>query len=168
MGTMHIICGKAASGKTTLARELAVQHAAVLFCEDEWLTLLGADIVTLADYVRHATRLRAALAPHATQLLRLGTSIVLDFAGNTPKDRAWARAIFEAAGAEHRLHVIEASDALCRARLRLRNATKPQGLYYGEVSEALFDAVTRHFVPPSDEENFHVVRYQAERSRVTP
>jgi len=165
MATMHIICGKAASGKTTLARKLAAEHAAALFCEDEWLTLLGAQIATLADFAREAARLRAALAPHATQLLRLGTSIVLDFAGNTPKDRAWARAIFEAAGADHRLHVIEASDALCRARLRLRNATKPEGLYYGEVSEALFEAVTRYFAPPSDAENFQVVRYQAEPSR---
>jgi len=168
MATMHIICAKAASGKTTLARKLAAEHAAALFCEDEWLTLLGAEIATLADYVRHATRLRAALAPHATELLRLGTSIVLDFAGNTPKDRPWARAIFEAAGAEHRLHVIEASDALCRARLRLRNATKPAGLCYGEVSEELFETVTRHFVPPCDEEKFVVVRYRAEPARGAP
>jgi len=168
MATLHFICGKAASGKTTLARKLAAEHAAALFCEDEWLTLLGAEIVTLADYARQATRLRAALAPHATELLRLGTSIVLDFAGNTAKDRAWARTIFEAAGADHRLHVIEASDALCRARLRLRNATKPEGLYYGEVSEALFEAVTRHFAPPSDEEKFLVVRYRAEPARAEP
>ena len=35
--TLHLICGKAASGKTTLARRLAAEHAAVLFCEDKWL-----------------------------------------------------------------------------------------------------------------------------------
>jgi predicted kinase len=35
MATMHIICGKAASGKTTLARKLAAEHAAVLFCRAE-------------------------------------------------------------------------------------------------------------------------------------
>jgi len=63
MATLHFICGKAASGKTTLARELAKRHAAVLFCEDEWLTLLEAQIDSLADFVRQAKRLRAALAP---------------------------------------------------------------------------------------------------------
>ena len=42
MATLHFICGKAASGKTTLARSLAVQHAAAVSCEDEWLTLLDA------------------------------------------------------------------------------------------------------------------------------
>jgi predicted kinase len=164
MATLHFICGKAASGKTTLARKLAAQHAAALLCEDEWLTLLEAKIDNLADFQRHAKRLRAALAPHATQLLKLGTSIVLDFAGNTPKDRAWVRSIFESAGANHMLHLIVASDELCKARLRLRNETRPEGLYYGTVTEAVFDAVTRHFEPPSAQEKFHVTRYDAEAS----
>jgi predicted kinase len=164
MATLHFICGKAASGKTTLARELAARHAAALFCEDEWLTLLEAKIDDLADFARHSRRLRAALAPHAIRLLKLGTSIVLDFAGNTPKDRAWVRSIFESAGANHVLHFIVASDALCRTRLRRRNETKPEGLYYGPVTETVFDAVTRYFEPPSPQENFHVTRYETEPS----
>jgi predicted kinase len=162
MATLHFICGKAASGKTTLARELAAHHAAVLFCEDEWLTLLEAKIETLADFGHHSRRLRAALAPLAIRLLQLGTSIVFDFAGNTPKDRAWVRSVFESADADHVLHSIVASDELCKARLRLRNETKPEGLYYGTVTEDRFEAVTRHFVPPTDQEKFHVIHYQAE------
>jgi predicted kinase len=164
MATLHFICGKAASGKTTLARNLAAQQGAALFVEDEWLTRLEAQIATLADFVHHARRLRAALAPHATQLLRIGTSVVFDFAGNTPKDRAWVRSIFESAGAGHMLHVIVASDALCKSRLRLRNETKPEGLYYGAVSETRFDEVTRYFVPPADQENFLITRYDAEQN----
>ena len=164
MATLHFICGKAASGKTTLARALAAQHGAALFVEDEWLTLLEAQIAGLADFAQHARRLRAALAPHAAQLLRIGTSVVFDFAGNTPKDRAWVRSIFDSAGAAHMLHVIAATDAVCKSRLRLRNETRPAGLYYGTVTEALFDEVTRHFVPPADEENFLITRYDAERS----
>ena len=144
MATLHFICGKAASGKTTLARKLAAEHRAALFIEDEWLVLLDAEIDSLADFARHARRLRAALAPHAVQLLKLGTSVVFDFAGNTPIDRAWVRSIFEAAGAEPHVALIVASDALCKAQLRQRNETKPEGLYYGEVTEATFDAVTRY------------------------
>ena len=78
MATLHFICGKAASGKTTLARELAARHAAVLFGEDEWLTRLDAEINTLADHVRHSKRLKAALAPLAVRLLQLGVPIVFD------------------------------------------------------------------------------------------
>ena len=161
MATLHFICGKAASGKTTLARRLATVHRAAVFVEDEWLVRLGAEIKGLEDFARHTRHLRAALGPHATALLKLGTSVVFDFAGNTVAHRAWVRSIFEAAGADHRLHVIEASDELCKARLRQRNATKPEGLYYGEVSEELFDAVTKHFVPPSEAEGFEIVNHQA-------
>jgi len=164
MATLHFICGKLASGKTTLARRLATQHAAALFCEDEWLTLLAVEINDFADFVRHSRRLRAALEPHAIQLLRLGTSIVFDFAGNTPGERGWVRSIFETAQADHVLHVIDASDELCRAQLQLRNETKPEGIYYGKVTEAVFDAVTRHFVLPSDDEGFRVTLYEGGRS----
>jgi len=136
MATLHFICGKAASGKTTLARELAARHAAVMFGEDEWLTLLDAEINSLADHVRHSKRLKAALAPLAVRLLQLGVPIVFDFAGNTPNDRAWVRSIFESANADHVLHYIVASDVSCKARLRLRNETKPEGLYFGFVSKA--------------------------------
>jgi predicted kinase len=162
MATLHFICGKAASGKTTLARKLAAQHAAIIFCEDEWLTRLEAEINSLADFSRHAKRLRAALAPLSVQLLELGVSLVFDFAGNTPKDRAWVRSIFESANADHALHYIVASDATCKARLRQRNETKPEGLYYGFVSEDLFDEVTSYFVPPAEQENFRVIPYEAD------
>jgi len=162
MATLHFICGKAASGKTTLARKLAATHRAAAFIEDEWLVRLGVEIRSLDDFVRHSRRLRAALRPHVTDLLKLGVSVVFDFAGNTPADRAWVRTIVQRAGADHVLHVIEASDALCKARLRQRNAAKPEGLYYGDVSEELFDAVTRHFVAPSDKEGFNIISYEAE------
>jgi predicted kinase len=162
MATLHFICGKAASGKTTLARELADRHAAVVFCEDEWLTLLEAEIDSLADFRTHARRLRAALAPLAERLLRLGVPVVFDFAGNTPNDRAWVRSIFENIKADHVLHYIVASDESCKARLRLRNETKPRGIYYGFVSEDRFDEVTRSFRPPTEEERFSVICYEAE------
>jgi hypothetical protein len=42
----------------------------------------------------------------------------------------------------------------------LRNETKPEGVYFGFVSEDRFDEVTRYFTPPSDRENFHVIYYE--------
>ena len=161
MATLHFICGKAASGKTTLARKLAERHAAVMFGEDEWLTLLNVEINSLADHQRHSKALKAALAPLVIRLLRLGVPVVFDFAGNTPVDRAWVRSLFESANAGHVLHHISASDETCKARLRLRNDTRPDGVYFGYVSEERFDEVTRFFKPPSDDEGFHVVRHEA-------
>jgi len=159
--TLYCIYGKIAAGKTSLARRLAAEHAAVLICEDEWLVRLEAEIKTLDDFRKHAHRLRAAIGPHVVDLLRLGMSVVLDVPANTPKDRAWVRSLVEAANAQHELHVIEATDELCKARLRTRNETKPEGLYFGHVSEEIFDPVTSLLVPPSEAEGFNLVRHRA-------
>jgi len=164
-GTLYFICGKIVSGKTTLARRLATERSAVLICEDEWLVRLGAKIDGFEDFLAHARRLRAALAPHVIRLLTLGTSVVLDVptAANTPNGRAWMRSLFEAAQAAHELHVIEAPDEVCKARLRLRNETKPEGVYFGFVPEEIFDPVTKLLVPPTDAEGFNVIRHEAGR-----
>jgi hypothetical protein len=63
------------------------------------------------------------------------------------------------------LPYILASDETYKARLRLRNETKPEGLYFGFVSEERFDEVTQYFTPPSEEENFHVIYYEANAFR---
>jgi predicted kinase len=161
IATLYCIYGNIAAGKTTLARKLAAQHGAVLICEDEWLVRLEAEIETFDDFRRHARRLRAAIGPHVVELLRLGVSVVLDCPTNTPNDRAWIRSLFEAAHAAHELHVIEAADETCKARLRGRNETKPEGLYFGFMPEELFDPVTRLLVPPTEAEGFHVIRHEA-------
>jgi hypothetical protein len=59
-------------------------------------------------------------------------------------------------------YYIVASDESCKARLRLRNETKPEGLYFGFVGEDRFDEVTRYFTPPSDQEKFHVMYHDAD------
>jgi predicted kinase len=164
--TLYCICGKIAAGKTSLARKLAAEHGAVLICEDEWLVRLEVE-GNLDDFWEHARRFRAAVGPHIIDLLRLGISVVLDAPANTPKQRAWLRSLFEAAGARHELHLIEATDELCKARLRTRNETMPEGVYFGHVPEEIFDTVNRLIVPPTEAEGFNLVRHQTQSDERT-
>lgn len=156
-GVLYFLCGRAGAGKTTVARKISADRNAILFCEDQWLARLFGGASSLEEYLERRNRIRALLAEHIPAVLKGGHSVVLDFGGNTVRDRAWVRSVFESAAATHELHYIVADDALCKSRIAERNIAKPQGIYWGDVSEAMFDAVNKYFQPPTTEEGFVVV-----------
>jgi predicted kinase len=158
-----MICGKIAAGKSTLARRLADAPATILIGEDVWLaTLYPNEQQTVADYARNSRRLREVMGGHVEALLRAGLSVVLDFPANTVANRQWMRGLFEKAGARHRLHFIDVPDAVCKTRLRQRNA---DGTHQFTVSDAEFDEITGHLVPPSADEGFELTIYRDAWSR---
>ncbi|MGX9350369.1 AAA family ATPase [Shimia sp. W99] len=121
--------------------------------------LFGPDMSSLADYVRYSARLRAAMTPHVTGLLRAGVSVVLDFGANTLESRAWLHDILKDSGCPHILHYLDVPTETCRERLRIRNAS---GTHPFSVSEEQFEHITRHFVAPSLDESFSITTYTFE------
>ena len=159
--TLHMLCGKAASGKSSLAARLASQPGTILIAEDFWTSrLFGPEMKTIADYIHYSRRLREAMGPHVEALLEAGLSVVLDFPANTPASRQWMRGIFERAGADHRLHFLDVSDEVCKQRLRKRNTS---GEHEFTVSDAEFDQLAAYFVAPSAAEGFQTVTYDTLR-----
>jgi len=153
------LCGKMAAGKSTLARDLAERERAILLVQDEFLDhLYPGQIADIPDFVEYSSRLKKALEPHVCALLAKGMSVVLDFPGNTKTQRAWFRGMFERANAEHELHFVDASDALCRRQLAERSKHLPPGAPWTTGAE--FEAVSAYFQPPSGEEGFNVVRHE--------
>jgi predicted kinase len=155
--SLHVLCGKAGSGKTTVARRLGRELPALVVCEDEWLVRLAPPVESLDEYLRASARCRSVIDPLTVDLLRLGTSVVFDFGGNTMRDRQWTLSIAHRAGVQAVLHYLPADDETCRARIRARNEGRPEGLYFGHVTDTHFDAVTRYFEVPSETEGFTVL-----------
>lgn len=152
---LHLVCGKIAAGKSTLVARLGECPGTLVVAEDHWLARLYPNEQTcLADYVRNATRLKSAMGPHLIDLLRAGLSVVLDFPANTLANRTWMRSLFEAAGARHTLHYLDVPDAVCKARLRERNA---RGEHDFTVTDEQFDLFTSYFVEPRPEEGFNLI-----------
>jgi predicted kinase len=152
-----------AAGKSTLAKLLADRDDAVLLAQDELLEkLYGGEISDLAAFVEYSGRVQAALGPHIVSLLGTGLTVVLDFPANTKKQRAWFRQLIDQAGAEHELHLIVASDELCKRQLRQRSESLglPTGTKW--TTDADFDEVTAYFDPPAEEEQFRVIRHDRE------
>ena len=156
---LMFMCGKMAAGKSTLARNLAERHDAVLLVQDEWLgTLFPGEIVDVPAFFDRSSRLRNALAPHVCVLLSKGISVVLDFPANTREQRAWFREILSRAAVAHELHFIDAPDALCKRQLKDRSRDLPVGTRW--TTDAEFDAITAYFQPPSEDECFNIVRHE--------
>jgi len=158
--TLHMLCGKIAAGKSTLCAELGRGDGVVTLAEDDWLhALYGDQIATASDFVRCSRQLRTAIGPHVVALLNAGVSVVLDFQANTVESRAWMRGILDQTQAAHVLHVCDAPDAVCLARLRERNA---KGDHPFAVSEAQFHQISRHYMAPTPDEGFTIQRHGPE------
>ena len=160
--TLHLTCGKIASGKSTLANTLSATHSAMLLSEDHWLaTLYPGEIHSVADYLRCAQRLRGVVGPLVISTLKAGVSVVLDFPANTLADRQWLRSLADQAQVPHCLHYLDVDEAICRTRLHARNA---RGEHDFAATDAEFDVISRYFVAPSRDEGL-VVRVQRPKTR---
>lgn len=157
---LHLFCGKAGAGKSTLAQSVAATEGAVLISEDVWLArLYGDQMHTFDDYRRCSLRLRTVVEPLAVDLLRGGRSVVLDFPANTRASRTWLRGVVAQSGADHVLHFIDTGDAACLERIARRNVERPEGSHH--LTPEQFTHISSFFEPPAEDEGFAVRRYGA-------
>lgn len=153
--TLHLLCGKIAAGKSTLAARLASPENTVLIAEDVWLAALFADeLQKPKDYLRCATKLRTAMLPHIVALLKEGMSVVLDFQANTAESRSWMRGLLDQTSADHQFHILMPPDDVCLERLRMRNES---GQHPFTVTEEQFHQISAYFSPPTADEGFNLV-----------
>jgi len=112
-----LICGLPGSGKTTLARQLAPELAAVRLSPDEWKHDLGIDYYDEPGRVRLEQRLWRL----AEELLALGQSVILENGFWARGERDELRLAARTLGVAVELHYLEAPvDELWR-RLEIRN-----------------------------------------------
>jgi predicted kinase len=157
--TLYLLCGKIAAGKSTLARRIAERPSTLLITMDHWMSILfPIENRTIEDFTRLSARLRAAMGPHLVDILRQDISVVLDFPANTVTWRRWMRSLITEANVAHELHLLDFPDAICKERLRQRNAS---GEHPYQVTEETFDLFTNYFVPPGLDEGFNVVVHKS-------
>jgi len=158
--TLHLLCGKIAAGKSTLARRLATRPATLLITMDDWMSILfPTENRTIEDFALLSARLRAAMGPHVVDILRCDLSVVLDFPANNVRWRTWMRSLIAEAQVAHELHVLDVPDVICKERLRQRNES---GKHQYQVDEATYDQFMSYFVLPTPEEGFNIVVHKVE------
>ncbi len=153
-GTLHLVCGKIAAGKSTLCGRLAAQPKTVLISQDRWLSRLYPDeLRTIPDMIKYSARLRDIMGGHVADLLRSGLSVVLDFPANRVDWRRWMLDVAEQAEAPHILHFLDVPDEVCRARLKARDAG---GEHEYVVGDEHFDLILSRFQPPGEDEGLNI------------
>jgi predicted kinase len=141
-----LTCGLPGSGKTTLARRLAVERDAHRFTKDEWVLALGGDLYD--DDFRD--RVEAQLIELAFELLAAGRSCILDFGLWSRKERDALRVRARAQGVRVELHVVDLEPDELLRRIDTRYADAPHTT--AEISAEQLDEWASSFERPDEAE----------------
>lgn len=141
-----LLCGLPASGKTTLARQLAPKIRAIRLDKDQWTTQLGLDVWD--DEFR--VRLEQQLWALTQELLGQGQSVILEWGHWARVERDEKRLAARALGVGVELHHLDAPLEELIERAQRRNASSEWSA--SPMTRAHFERWAAIFQPPDDEE----------------
>jgi predicted kinase len=141
-----LICGLPASGKSTLARQLAPKIPAIRLDKDGWTTRLGADVWD-AEF---RGRIESQLWALTQELLAQGQSVILEWGHWARVERDQKRLGARALGVEVELHFLHAPLEELMERSDRRAASGEWTA--APMTRAHFDEWAEMFQPPDEEE----------------
>jgi len=144
--TLFLTVGLPGSGKTTVARAIADKQRILRLTPDEWMAPLFGD----SDASGRRDILEGRMIWVAHQVLRSGSSVVLDFGCWAADERHAIRAITELSGAAFEMRYIQTEESERRARAARRWRQAPETTF--AMSDADHERFLALFQPPSARE----------------
>ncbi|HET9931510.1 MAG TPA: ATP-binding protein [Polyangiaceae bacterium] len=156
MATVHLLCGKVGSGKTTYARRLE-SNGAVRFSVDEWMLRLYGPHMPRKEFDARLSLCLDIIMGLSERLAMLGVPAVVDAGFWRREQRDEARARLERAGVSHCLHFFDVPDDELWRRLELRNRERTSGTF--EITREMFELFRGWFEPPGPDEVVHQIDF---------
>ena len=150
IGSLHLICGMAGAGKTTLAKELEASLPAVRLCPDEWIAAALKDPNDRSEMDRLRPIIDKLQWALAQRLLMLGTSVVLEQGFWSQEDRLEYLQTAKELGSEVSLHYLNISRNELVQRIERRNVNLPADSFFVHPHE--IDIWLTWFTPPDKKE----------------
>ena len=142
--------GLPCSGKTTLAKKLEHERAALRLTPDEWqVALFGQDAEAPEHDARHSL-IESMLWRIASRALELGTNVILDFGFWAREEREDYRSRAKRLGASSEVHFLDMPKEELLRRLAVRNSQPSQESFH--ISEESMIPWIEFFQTPTPDE----------------
>lgn len=152
MAKVFLICGKICSGKTTYSQKLCREQPAVLLsCDELMCSLFDEQLGEKHDET--VTKVKEYLLGKSLEIIRAGSSAVLDWGFWTRAEREFTKAFYRQNQVCLETHYVDAADEVWRKQVEKRNAdclAGFDGAYY--IDEALARKADYLFEAPEPEE----------------
>ena len=150
MATAHLIHGYLGSGKTTFAKALEKETAALRFTHDEGMKKLYGDDPAEEHFADYANRVSEVMEGLWTRCLQIGADVILDSGFWSRNERDRVRLTVASLGADCRLYRLSCSEDEPWKRIETRNLSLDSSLY---IAPSTFEMLTAGIEPLSDDES---------------
>ena len=154
MATVHLLCGKVGSGKTTFAKRLE-QNGAVRFSVDEWMLRLYGPHMPRKEFDARLALCLDLILDLSERLALLRVPVVLDAGFWWRAQREEARRRLTEKGVPWCFHFFEVPEPELWRRIEQRNQERPHGTF--EITREMFLLFCGWFEEPQADEEFHLV-----------
>ena len=150
--TAHLLHGYIGSGKTTFARQLAIELPAVRFSHDEWFVKLYGQNPPEERFDELFNNVGDLLWQQAMATLAVGMDVILDIGFWTLEDREYARERVSSAGGIPKFYKISCPMDLMRERTLKRSENPPLDSFW--IDGPAFDKLLARYQPMGESEDF--------------
>lgn len=152
MAKVFLICGRICAGKSHYAKRICeLENAVILSCDELTFALFDGQLGDAHDTM--SARMERYLMGKSVEIVRAGTSVILDWGFWTAQRRCEVRAYYAERQIACEMHYIDTPLALWRQQIETRNKAVRNGLSGAYVvDEGLLAKLESRFQEPTHEE----------------